>query len=175
MILPELPLRFCLAPRKLLMDVYALTIYFNSAFQKQTPERLMYWLLKFNRTLKGRVDIVEVRKYPPTHENTRRAGAKIIAFEGDKAFLDSLYKHPKDHPFSIRFGGNLYIRGGDRIDENDPEAHQRRRPRMTRNAVQQMMGGARDKIFDEGEQKEDNANKKAQQKAKEDHVRYAKY
>ena len=172
MVLPELLLRFCLAPRKLLMDTYALTIYFNSAFQKQTPERLIYWLLKFNPTLKGRIEIVEVRKYPPTHENTRRAGAKIIAFEGDKAFLDSLYRHPKDHPFQIRFGGNLYIRGGDRIDESDPEAHQRRRPRMTRDAVKQMMGGARERIFEEGEKKEDDANKKAQQNAREDHASY---
>ena len=170
MVLPEMLLRFCLAPRKLLMETYALTIYFNSAFQKQTPERLIYWLLKFNRTLKGWIEIVEVRKYPPSHENTRRAGAKIIAFEGDKAFLDSLYKHPQDNPFSIRFGGNLYIRGGDRIDANDPDVHQRRRPHMTRDAVKQMMGGDRERIFEEGERKEDNANKKAQKGAKADYA-----
>ena len=92
------------------MDTYALTIYFNSAFQKQTPERLIYWLLKFNPTLKGRIDIVEVRKYPPSHENTRRAGAKIIAFEGDKVFLDSLYRHPKDTPFlSVSVGTSTSV------------------------------------------------------------------
>ena len=118
---------------------------------------------------------MEVWKYPPTHENTSRAGAKIIAFEGDKVFLDSLYKHPKDHPFSIRFGGNLYFCGGDRIDENDPETHQRRCPRMTRDAVKQMMGGAWECIFDEGGQKEDNADQRAQQRAKEVHAKYGKY
>ena len=131
--------------------------------------------MKFNPTLKGRINIVEVRKYPPTHENTRRARAKIIAFEGDKIFLNSLYRHPKDHhPFSIRFGGNLYIRGGDRIDENDPDAHQRRHPGMTRDAVKQMMGGAREHIFDEGKKREDSANKKAQQDAKAYHDKYKK-
>ena len=46
---------------------------------------------------------------------------------------------------------------------------------MTQNAVKQMMSGAREKIFDEGEQKEDNANKRAQQNAKEDHARYSMY
>ena len=172
LILPELPLRFCLAPRKILMDTYALTVYFNSAFQKQAPESLIYWLLKFNPTLKGTVEVVEVRKYPPTHENTKCAGAKIIAFEGDKTFLDSLYLHPRDHPFSIRFGGNLYIRGGDRIDQNDPDAHQRRRPRMTRTAVKQLMGSSKEGNFDEGEKQEDKANKKAQKEAQDHHAKY---
>ena len=86
--------------------------------------------------------------------------------------MDSLYKHAKDHPFPICFGGNLHIRGGDRIDENDPEAHQRRRPHMTRDAVKQMMGGARERIFEEGERKEDNANQKAQQNTREDHAKF---
>ena len=39
LIIPELKLRFCIAPRKLLMDKYPLTIYFNSAFRKQKPKK----------------------------------------------------------------------------------------------------------------------------------------
>ena len=85
LIIPELQLRFCLAPRKLLMDKYALTCYFNSSFKMQKPKNLIYWILKFNPTLKGKAELFEVRKYPSTHENTKRAGAKIITFEGDQA------------------------------------------------------------------------------------------
>ena len=166
LILPELPLRYCIAPRKLLMETYALTIYFNSAFQKQDPQRLMFWLLHYNRTLKGRIDIIEVRKYPASHENTKRAGAKIIAFEGDKEFMDSLFRHSRDHAFSIRFGGNLYIRGGDRIDGNNPDAHQKRRPRLTQTAVRTMIGGDSNRVFDEGEKMEDALNKTAQECAR---------
>ena len=154
------------------MDTYALTIYFNRAFQRQDPQRLIFWLLHYNRTLKGRVDIIEVRKCPASHENTKRAGAKIIAFEGDKEFLDSLYLHPRDHAFSIRFGGNLYIRGGDRIDGNDPEAYQRRRPRLTQNAIRTMIGGSSKSVFDEGEKQEDAFNKAAQEKARRHHEKF---
>ena len=42
LILPELPLRYCMALRKILMETYALTIYFNGAFQKHDPQRLMF-------------------------------------------------------------------------------------------------------------------------------------
>ena len=64
LIFPELNLCFCLAPRKLLMDKYALTCYFNSSFKMQKPKNLIYWILKFNPTLKGKADLVEVREYP---------------------------------------------------------------------------------------------------------------
>ena len=37
-----------------------------------------------------------------------------------------------------------------------------------------MMDGSREKIFDDGEKSEDNANKKAQQNAKDHHAQYSK-
>ena len=46
---------------------------------------------------------------------------------------------------------------------------------MTRDAVKQMMGGASEHIFDEGEKREDRANKKAQENAKTDHAKCTKY
>ena len=61
LVLAELNFRFCLAPRKLLMDKYALTCYFNASFKMQKPKNLIYWILKFNPTLKGKADLVEVR------------------------------------------------------------------------------------------------------------------
>ena len=73
----------------------------------------MYWLGLCNN-LHGKFDLVETRYFPTDHDNPRRLGAKIVAFEGNQEFLDSLHKFPKDFPFNIRFGGNLYIRGGER-------------------------------------------------------------
>ena len=157
MTIEELPLRYDMAPRKVLMDKYAFTIFFNKAFKKQQPERLMYWLMKFNPTLSGNINIVEVRKYPESHSNTRRAGAKIVAFEGDQDFMDALFKHPKDHQFSIRFGGKLYIRGGDRIDPLDPDAIQSRRFRISRDSVKKLTLGLGQEILDNGMRSEDDA------------------
>ena len=59
-----------------------------------------------------------MRYFPKDHDNPRRRGARIIAFEGDQTFLDKLHTFPKDFPFNIRFGGNIYIRGGDRCVHN---------------------------------------------------------
>ena len=57
---------------------------------------------------------METRYFPKDHNNPRCRGARIVAFEGNQEFLDSLHAFHKDYPFNIRFGGNLYIRGGDR-------------------------------------------------------------
>ena len=168
-------LRFCLAPRKLLMDKYVLTCYFNSSFKMQKPKNLIYWILKFNPTLKGKADLVEVREYPASHENTKRAGAKIIAFEGDQVFLDSLYLHHKDYPFTIRFGGNLYIRGGERISPDDPTGVPPRRPRLSRDAAKQLISGSGKAILDDGISSEEAAAKKALDEAKKQDAEQAKH
>ena len=161
-----------MAPRKILMDKYAFTIFFNKAFRKQQPDRLMFWLLKFNPTLHGNINIVEVRKYPENHENAKRAGAKIIAFEGDQTFMDSLFRHPKDHQFDIRFGGKLYIRGGDRIDPLDPSAVQSRRYRISREAIKKLTVGSGQEILDAGMRSEESANRAEQEKQKRRDAEY---
>lgn len=164
MVIEDMPLRYDMAPHMLLMDKYAFTVYFNKAFKKQQPKRLMYWLMKFNPTLKGNIHVAEVRKYPDSHANTRRAGAKIIAFEGDQDFMDSLFKHPHDHQFDIRFGGKLYIRGGNRIDPTYPDAVQSRRYRISRDSIKKLTTGLGKEILDAGMQSEDAAAKTARDK-----------
>ena len=172
LVILELSLRFCLAPRKLFMDKYALTCYFNSSFKMQKPKNLIYWILKLNLTLKDKADLV--REYPASHENTKRAGAKIIAFKGDQVFLDSLYLHHKDYPFTIRFGGNLYIRGGERISPDDPTGVPPRRPRLSREAAKQLISGSGKAILDDGMSSEEAAAKKAQDAAKKQDEEWAK-
>ena len=84
--------------------------------------------------------------------------AQIIAFEGDEKFLKSLQKHHKDFAFSIKIGGNLYIRGGDRVDSGDPSGIP---PRVSRQSVKKILTGAGSDILNQGQQSEDNAAKKA--------------
>ena len=104
---------FITLPKQMLLTKYALTVYFGRIFQRFDTRKLMYWLGTLNK-LEGKFEILETRYFSKTHDNPRRRGARIVAFEGNQKFLDSLHKFPKDYPFSIRFGGNLYIRGGDR-------------------------------------------------------------
>ena len=105
-------------------------------------------------------------KYPASHKNTKRAGAKIVAFEGDQAFMDSLLTHPRDYPFSVQFGGNLYIRGGDRIDPEDPAAIKSSRPRLKRDAVRQFVKGSQNEILNSGLTAEEEAARTAFEKKK---------
>ena len=142
----------------MLLNTFALTCYFNRSFRFYHPEKLCYWLLRFNPTLEGSLDIVEVRRYPADHPDPKRRGAQIIAFEGDEKFLKSLQKHHKDFAFSIKIGGNLYIRGGDRVDSGDPSGIP---PRVSRQSVKKILTGAGSDILNQGQQSEDNAAKKA--------------
>ena len=54
------------------------------------------------QSLEGELDIVEIRRYPATHPDPKRANAQIIAFEGNDQFLKSLYKHHRDFAFNIK-------------------------------------------------------------------------
>ena len=131
--------RFEMYARKMLLNKYALTCYFNWSFQFYQLEKLCYWLLRFNPTLQGNLDIVEVRRYSSDHPDPKRRDAQIIAFEGDERFLNSLQKHHNDVAFTIKIGGNLYIRGGDRVDSGDPSGVP---PKVARQAVKRMLKGA---------------------------------
>ena len=148
--------------RKMILNKYALTCYFNRSFRFYQPEKLLYWLLRFNPTLQGNLDIVEVRRYSSDHQDPKRRDAQIIAFEGDGAFLSSLQKHHKDFAFNVKIGGNLYIRGGDRVDSGDPSGIP---PKVTRQAVKKILQGSGSAILNQGQSTEDNAAKAAQAKS----------
>ena len=140
--------------------------------------------------------------------------------------MDSLHTFPKDYPFNVRFGGNIYIRGGDRYekiiiittltsylirrtcyilpvtlyltslpklttylqkkllylpykytanntylsltylfrcDPDDPLAAKGYRPRINRNAVRKILGGAGQGILDSANQAEDDLSQKLAQ------------
>ena len=156
--------RFESYPKRMLLNRYALTIYFNAAFAYSTAPKLLFFFKKLNG-FQGDLTIAETRFYPDNHPT--RKGCKIVACEADQRFLDELYKYPKDHPFSIRYGGNLYVRGGERIDPDDPNAVRPSRPKLTRNAAKKFIHGAGEDILNAGQKADDDAAKKA----KDDHVK----
>ena len=118
--------------------------------------------MKFNPTLEGSLDIVEVRRYPSDHPDPKRRDAQIIAFVGDNKFMKSLQKHHKDFAFTIKIGGNLYIRGGDRVDSGDPSGIP---PKVSNQSVKRILKGSGSDILNQGQSSEDAAAKTAQAKA----------
>lgn len=157
--------RFESYPKQMLLNRYALTVYFNSAFKRITDSiRLLFWLKQFNG-FTGELELVETRHYPADHPT--RKGCRIVAFEANQTFLDELYKFPKDHPFTVRFGGNLYIRGGERIDPDDPDAVKTSRLHLSRHAAKKLLVGAGDEVLNAGQTAEDSAAANARR----EHVR----
>ena len=161
--------RFESYPKRMLLNRYALTIYFNAAFQFSTAPKLLFFFKKLNG-FEGDLTIAETRFYPDNHPT--RKGCKIVACEADQRFLDELYKYPKDHAFNIRYGGNLYVRGGERIDPDDPNVVKPRRPKLTRTAAKKFIHGAGEDILNEGQKADDEAAKRARDDHMKKHVGY---
>lgn len=147
--------RFESYPKRMLLNPYAITIYFTAAFEHIKVPKLLFWFKKFNG-FQGKV-MVDTKHYPADHPT--RKGCKIASCDADQQFLDELYRFPKDHAFHIRFGGNLYVRGGERIDPDDPVAVRKKRPRLSRQAARQFISGAGEDILNKGQKEDDEAAK----------------
>ena len=105
--------------------------------------------------------MAETRYYPEDHPTRKRC--EIVACEADQKFLDELYRYPSDHAFSIRYGGNLYVRGGERIDPDDPDAVRPRRPRLSRQAAKKFISGSGEDILNEGQRQNNSTAEEAKQ------------
>ena len=92
---------------------------------------------------------MEARRYSDDHPIVRRRGARVLSFTGDQKFLDSLQKFPRDFPFNIRIA-NVYIRGGERTSEGQ-KVLRRRRPRMTAEALKNLLQRHGKEILEEEE------------------------
>ena len=66
----------------------------------------------------------------------------------------------------MRFGGNIYIRGGELIDPDDPDAVKTNRPRLSRHAAQKLLAGAGEEVFATGQKEEDQAAAKAHEETR---------
>ena len=136
-------------PKRALMKSYSLTAFFPRATKCVGTKKLVTWLLSCNRGLQGKIWPVEARKYTDEHPIVRRRGARVLSFTGDQKFLDSLQKFPKDFPFNIRIS-NVYIRGGERTSEGQ-KVMRKRRPRMTEEALKNLLKRHGKEILEEEE------------------------
>ena len=82
----------------------------------------------------------------------------MLSFTGDQVFLDSLQRFLKDFPFNIRIA-NVYIRGGERVKEGQTVL-KRRRPRMTAEALQNLLRRHGKEIVDEADADQDEKDKR---------------
>ena len=157
--------RYITIPKMLILNKYSLSVYFGPNFAPLRTQKLMLWIGLCNN-LVGNYDVLSCRTYPRDHPNEKRRGARIVTFEGDQDFYDSLHQFPRDFPFTVKVGGNVYIRGGDRADPDDPRAIQGYRPRIKRSGVRQLMSGVKEKLMDQAQDQEDQLNRPAFDKQK---------
>ena len=139
-------------PKKSLMKSYSLTAFFPRSTKCVGTKKLVTWLLSCNRGLQGKIWPIEARRYPDDHPIARRRGARVLSFTGDQVFLDSLQRFPRDFPFNIRIA-NVYIRGGERAKEGQTVL-KRRRPRMTAEALKNLLRRHGKEIADEADAEE---------------------
>ena len=73
--------------------------------------------------------------------------------------MKTLQKFPKDYPFTVRVGGKVYIRGGDRYDPSNPDAIPI--PTLTNKARSRFVRVSKEDILTQGEKAEDQARDEA--------------
>jgi hypothetical protein len=117
-------------------------------------KKVLIWLMDLNRGLKGEIKPVSVKKLKDTHPMERRRGARIVSFTGDQAFLDSLHQFPRSYPFDVKVG-NLYIRGGDRTEAEYTRYRRSKRPKITQDALHELLRRNNGEIVGEAEAAED--------------------
>ena len=78
----------------------------------------------------------------------------------NERFYDSLHKFSRDFPFTVKVGGNVYIRGGNRADPDNPRATKGYRPRIERKGVRQIMTGLKENLFDKAQAQDDSLSGK---------------
>ena len=140
-------------PKRAMMKSFSLTAFFPRATKFVGMGRLIQWVFSCNRGLKGTIWPSAVKKFPDDHPNPRKRGARILSFTGDQKFLDSLHAFPRGFPFSVKLA-NVYIQGGERTTEGQA-TQRRRRPRMTEQALKDLLARHGKEIIDEAEEKND--------------------
>ena len=120
------------------MKSFSLTAFFPRSCKFVGMKKLLAWLFLCNRGLKGTIWPSVSKKFPDTHPNPRKRGARILSFTGDQQFLDSLHAFPRGFPFSIKIA-NAYIEGGERTREGKTSGVRRPRPKMTKEALKALL------------------------------------
>ena len=149
-------------PKKAMMQSFSLSAFFPRSTSYVGIGKLIEWLFFCNRGLKGTIWPSLSKKFPETHPNPRKRGARILTFSGDQKFLDSLHSFPRGFPVHIKIA-NVYIQGGERTRSGTSQLW-RRRPNMTEEALKSLLAWHGKQLLDEAEEEADNQAKKASQK-----------
>ena len=140
-------------PKRAMIKSFSLTAFFPRATKFVGMGRLIEWVFSCNRGLKGTIWPSSVKKFPDDHPHARKRGARILSFTGDQAFLDSLHAFPRGFPFSVKLA-NVYIQGGERTKAGQT-SQRRRRPRMTEQALKELLARHGKDIIDDAEDEHD--------------------
>ena len=140
-------------PRLAMMKSFSLTAFFPRAIKFVGMARLIQWVFSCNRGLKGTIWPSAVKKFPDDHPIARKRGARILSFTGDQKFLDSLHAFPRGFPFSVKLA-NVYIQGGERTKAGQ-NSQRRRRPRMTEQALKELLARHGKETIDDAKEKND--------------------
>ena len=140
-------------PKKAMMKSFSLTAFLPRATKYVGVDKIIYWMFLCNRGLQGTVWPAVAKKFPDSHPNPRKRGARILSFTGDQKFLDSLHSFPRGFPFSVKIA-NVYIEGGERTKEGQATMR-RRRPKMSEEALKALLRRHGKEIMDEAEETED--------------------
>jgi hypothetical protein len=141
-------------PKQSLMNKYSLTLFIPPNIRHVDTKKVLLWLMDLNRGLRGEIQPVSVKKLKDSHPYERRRGARIVSFTGDQLFLDSLHQFPRDYPFDVKVG-NLYIRGGERTDVAYTRLGRGRRPKISQEALMDLLKRNSGQIADDAEEVED--------------------
>ena len=144
---------FELFPKRAMVMSFSLTAFFPRSTKYVGVDKFVYWLFLCNRGLQGTIWPAVSKKFPDDHPNQRKQGARILSFMGDQKFLDSLHAFPRGYPFSIKIA-NVVIEGGDRTKEGRPVIR-RRRPRMTEEALKNLLRRHGKEILEDAEENQD--------------------
>ena len=143
-------------PKKAMMQSFSLSAFFPRSTAFVGIGKLIEWLFFCNKGLQGSIWPSLSKKFPDTHPNPRKQGARILTFTGDQKFLDSLHSFPRGFPFHIKIV-NVYIQGRERTRTRTSATQVRRhRPKMTEEGLKALLAQHSKELLDEAEEEADN-------------------
>lgn len=100
----------------------------------------MQMLLRSNPELKGSCEVLQYDKFPANHPTPKKQDARIVTLIPDQVFLNHLQKFPASFSFNAGLCKRLCIRGGARINPNDPQAKKiiRGKPKFSAQTMEEL-------------------------------------
>ena len=146
-------------PRQTMLNDYGLSLHAHKGTLAYRAPLLMRMLLRhhhedFNEACK--CEVLKSDKFTVDHPVVRKRNTRIITLIPNQEFLDQLRKFPPNYPFGAGLCKRLYIRGGSRINPEDPDAKKvAKRPRFAKRAMERFLRDAHDEIVKRAEDEQE--------------------